>query len=134
MDFGTLPAPAVGGAFGVAAIVRRFRTDVSFGVFPARTYAVSSSADVGAEMRSWNAAGTFAYVIPIGSTELALGGEGELTHLSAVETKANAPFAGVPGSATWLALRVGAGITVRSASRAARSASRAATARRARRL
>jgi hypothetical protein len=112
VDFGTLPAPAVGGAIGLAAIVRRFRADVSFGIFPARTYAVSSAADVRAEMSSWKAAGAFAYVIPIGSTELALGGGGEVTHLSAVETNANAPFSGVPGSATWLALRVGGGITV----------------------
>jgi len=112
VDFGTLPAPAVGGALGLAASVRRFRTDVSFGVFPARTYAVSSAADVGAEMSSWSAAGTFAYVTPIGFTELALGGGAEVTHLSAVATRANAPFSGVPGSATWLAPRVGAGITV----------------------
>jgi hypothetical protein len=110
-DLGTLPAPALGGVLGLAAVVGRFRADIAWGLLPSRTYTVSSASGVGADMSLWTASASFAYVAPLGRTELALGGGAEATHVSAVGVSSDTPFVGIAGSAAWPALRADATFT-----------------------
>jgi hypothetical protein len=113
VDSATLPAPAFGGAFGVGALVGRLRSEAAFSVVPGRTYLVSSQPGVGADMSLWVASANVAYRVALGPAEVALGGGAEASHLGAVGVQVTAPVAGVPGSATWAALRADAMLTAR---------------------
>jgi hypothetical protein len=111
VDFGTLPDTAYGVGVGLAAVVGHLRSEVALSDLPGRSYTFPRAMGTGAEMSAWVAAGSFAYVVHLGRTELALGGGAEITHLDAFGVRASPPFQGTPGSGTWPALRAEAVLT-----------------------
>jgi hypothetical protein len=111
VDTSTLPSVAYGVGGGVAVLVWHLRADAAVGFLPPSTYGVSTESGVGAEMSLWAGSLDLAYVFSRGPLELALGAGAEAAHISAVGVALKEPVVGVPGSATWPALRAGGTLT-----------------------
>ncbi len=111
VDTSTLPSVAYGVGGGVAVLLWHLRADAAVGFLPPSTYRVSSESGVGADMSLWAGSIDLAYVLSRGPLELALGAGAEVAHISAIGVALNEPVVGVPGGATWPALRAGATLT-----------------------